>query len=83
MTDKPAPPEPLELPGPTLDSDGFPIPLDLPSAMSQIVHLDSREGRGTDADVRRAYNAHWFPVPGEASAARRSFWIPRMGRFRP
>ena len=27
---------------------------------------DSREGRGTDVDVRRAYNALWFPVPGEA-----------------
>jgi len=26
---------------------------------------DSREGRGTEADVSRAYNAHWYPVPGE------------------
>jgi hypothetical protein len=26
---------------------------------------DSREGAGTDADVGRAYNAHWYPVPGE------------------
>ena len=27
---------------------------------------DSREGAGTDADVGRAYNAFWFPVPGAA-----------------
>ena len=27
---------------------------------------DSRDGKGTESDVRRAYNAHWFPVPGEA-----------------
>jgi hypothetical protein len=27
---------------------------------------DSREGHGTDRDVARAYNAHWFPVPGKA-----------------
>ena len=26
---------------------------------------DSRDGRGTEADVSRAYNAHWYPVPGE------------------
>ena len=44
---------------------------------------DSRDGRGTDADVRRAYNAYWFPVPGKRSAARRLSWILRMGRFRP
>jgi hypothetical protein len=27
---------------------------------------DSRAGHGTDADVARAYNAYWFPVPGKA-----------------
>jgi hypothetical protein len=27
---------------------------------------DSREGLGTDRDVARAYNAHWYPVPGKA-----------------
>ena len=44
---------------------------------------DSREGRGTDADVRRAYNAHWFPVPGEAMSRTSLILDPPDGKIPP
>ena len=44
---------------------------------------DSRAGRGTDADVRRAYNAHWFPVPGEAIGRTSLILDPSDGRIPP
>ncbi len=42
---------------------------------------DSRDGRGTDADVRRAYNAYWFPVPGEAIRRTSLILDPPDGRI--
>ena len=44
---------------------------------------DSREGRGTDADVRRAYNAYWFPVPGEAISRTSLILDPQDGKIPP
>ena len=44
---------------------------------------DSREGRGTDADVRRAYNAYWFPVPGEAISRTSLILDPLDGKIPP
>ena len=44
---------------------------------------DSREDRGTDADVRRAYNAHWFPVPGEAISRTSLILDPQDGQIPP
>ena len=44
---------------------------------------DSREGRGTEADVRRAYNAHWYPVPGEPIARTSLILDPADGRLPP
>ena len=44
---------------------------------------DSREGRGTDADVRRAYNAHWYPVPGEPIERTSLILDPEDGRLPP
>ena len=42
---------------------------------------DSRDGRGTDADVRRAYNALWFPVPGDAISRTSLILDPPDGRI--
>ena len=44
---------------------------------------DSREGRGTDVDVRRAYNALWFPVPGEAISRTSLILDPLDGKIPP
>jgi hypothetical protein len=44
---------------------------------------DSREGAGTDADVRRAYNALWFPVPGDAISRTSLILDPPDGRIPP
>ena len=44
---------------------------------------DSREGRGTDADVGRAYNAHWYPVPGEPIERTSLVSDPSDGRLPP
>ena len=44
---------------------------------------DSRDGRGTYVDVRRAYNAHWFPVPGEAIRRTSLILDPPDGRIPP
>ena len=44
---------------------------------------DSREARGTDADVRRAYNAHWCPVPGEALSRTSRILDPPDGKIPP
>ena len=44
---------------------------------------DSREARGTDADVRRAYNAHWYPVPGEAINRTSLILNPPDGKIPP
>ena len=44
---------------------------------------DSRAGRGTDADVRRAYNAYWFPVPGEAISRTSLVLDPPDGKIPP
>ena len=44
---------------------------------------DSREGRGTDADVRRAYNAHWYPVPGTALSRTSLILDPPTGKIPP
>ena len=42
---------------------------------------DSREGAGTDVDVARAYNAHWFPVPGKAIKRTSLILDPADGRI--
>ena len=44
---------------------------------------DSRQGRGTDADVRRAYNAHWYPVPGTALSRTSLILDPPNGKIPP
>ena len=44
---------------------------------------DSRDGRGTEADVRRAYNALWFPVPGEAISRTSLIREPQDGKIPP
>ena len=44
---------------------------------------DSRDNRGSEADVRRAYNAHWFPVPGEAINRTSLILDPQYGRLPP
>ena len=44
---------------------------------------DSREGRGTDVDVGRAYNAYWFPVPGEAIRRTSLILDPPDGKIPP
>jgi hypothetical protein len=41
---------------------------------------DSREGLGTDRDVARAYNAHWYPVPGKALSRTSLITDPPDGR---
>jgi hypothetical protein len=42
---------------------------------------DSREGAGTDADVGRAYNAFWYPVPGVAIKRTSLISDPADGRI--
>ena len=42
---------------------------------------DSRDNRGSEADVRRAYNAHWFPVPGEAISRTSLILDPQDGKI--
>jgi len=41
---------------------------------------DSREGLGTDRDVARAYNAHWYPVPGKAIERTSLIFDPADGK---
>jgi hypothetical protein len=41
---------------------------------------DSREGLGTDRDVARAYNAHWYPVPGKAISRTSLIFDPPDGK---
>jgi len=44
---------------------------------------DSRDGRGTESDVRRAYNALWFPVPGTAISRTSLILDPQDGVIPP